>query len=120
MKHVKIMIAALVLGLTMGLSPKMSWAGNVAVGVFLGIPFPAIMVEAPPVYVHSPYAYTAYPYTYVTPAPVRAYYPGFPFFGFHSYGYYHGKRSGYHGRPYGPVHGGQKGHGQGRPGHHRR
>jgi len=120
MKRAKIMMMALALGLTMGLFPKMSWAGNVAVGIFLGIPLPVVLVEAPPMYIRPPYAYTAYPYTYVTPVPVRVYFYGFPFHHVHSHGYHYGKKSGYHGRQYTPVRGGggQRGYGnnrQGRP-----
>ena len=120
MKRAKIMMAALVLAVAIGLLPKTGWAGNVAVGIFLGIPFPVFMVEAPPVYVHPPYAYTAYPYTYVASPPVRAYFYGFPFYRhhyYHSHGYYHGKKSGYHSGRYTPPRGGQKVHGNNRQGH---
>ena len=120
MKHAKIMMVTLALGLAVGLLPKVSWAGNVAVGIFLGIPLPVIMVEAPPVHVYPPYAYTAYPYTYITPAPVRAYFYGFPLYYFHSHGYYYGERRGYHSGHYTPARGGQKGHGNNRQGRHGR
>ena len=119
MKRAKIMILVLALGVAIGLFPRISGAGNVAVGIFLGIPFPVILVEPPPMYIHPPYAYTAYPYTYV-PAPVRVYFYGFPFHHFHSHGYYHGKRSVYHGRQDMPVRGGQKGNGNSRQGRHGR
>lgn len=82
MKHFKVIIVTVMLGLAVGLLPKASWASDVSVGLFFGIPFPVVTIAPPPI--HHPV-----PGFFIPPPPVhpRVYTYG-PNYRFHrDYGY---------------------------------
>lgn len=72
MKHFKAIIVTVMLGLAVTLIPKASWASDVSVGVFFGIPFPVVTIAPPQI--HHPG-----PGFFIPPPPfhhfVRAYAP---------------------------------------------
>ena len=100
MKCFKVFVAAAILGLSVGLLPQASYAGDVRVGVgfFLGLPVPVLTFDD-----HGPYDRYGYGYG---PAYGGYYHQGYR----HSY---YGPR-GYYGRgDYGPRGYGHRGHGRG-------
>jgi hypothetical protein len=54
MKNYRVIIVTVMLGLAVSLLPKASWAGDVSVGLFFGIPFPIVAIAPPPM--HHPVA----------------------------------------------------------------
>ena len=54
MKHFKVIIVTVMLGLAVGLLPKASWASDVSVGLFFGIPFPVVTIAPPSIHHPGP------------------------------------------------------------------
>ena len=63
MKTYKTMVVTVILGLALIILPKVTWAADVSVGFFLGLPIPVVTFDPPRVY-HAP------PPVVVAPAPV--------------------------------------------------
>lgn len=93
MKKVKVILVTVMLGLAVGLLPKASWAADISVGFFMGLPVPVVTVAPPPV--HHSAGYVLTPVT--EPAHWQAYGPDYRYKHHHRVNWNNGR----HDRDYG-------------------